>query len=112
MMASQPGQGSGSNRLPWTLAPEFTARVRRGEPLSRHTSWHVGGPAELWFEPRDREDLAAFMRALPADMPVYWIGLGSNLLVRDGGLRGAVIVTHGALNRLERLAETTTWAPR
>lgn len=107
MMASQPVQGASSGRLPWTLAPEFAARVRRDEPLSRHTSWHVGGPAELWFEPRDREDLAAFLRALPADMPVYWIGLGSNLLVRDGGLRGAVIVTHGALNRLDRLAETT-----
>jgi UDP-N-acetylmuramate dehydrogenase len=106
MMPAQSGQGNGSVRLPWTLSPEFALRVKRDEPLSRHTSWHVGGPAELWFEPRDREDLAAFMRMLPPEMPVHWIGLGSNLLVRDGGLRGAVIVTHGALSRLDRLAQT------
>ena len=104
-MMAAPGSHTPSARRPWTLAPEFAARVKRDEPLSRHTSWHVGGPAELWFEPRDREDLSAFMRALPRAMPVHWIGLGSNLLVRDGGLRGAVIVTHGALNRLERLSQ-------
>lgn len=92
-------------RRPWSLSPEFAPRVKRDEPLSRHTSWHVGGPADLWFEPRDREDLAAFLRVLPAEMPVQWIGLGSNLLVRDGGLRGAVILTHGALNRLDRLSQ-------
>ena len=54
--------------------------------MSRHTSWHVGGPAEVFFNPRDRSDLAAFLRALPDDVPIHWVGLGSNLLVRDGGL--------------------------
>ena len=98
-----------ATRLPWTLSADFAARVRRDEPLSRHTSWHVGGPVDLWFEPRDREDLAAFMRSLPAEMPVHWIGLGSNLLVRDGGLRGAAIATHGALGRLERVAQTVVY---
>jgi UDP-N-acetylmuramate dehydrogenase len=88
------------------LAPQFATRVRRDEPLSRHTSWHVGGPAEVFFNPRDREDLAAFLRAAPADVPIQWIGLGSNLLVRDGGLRGIVISTHGTLDALERLSET------
>jgi UDP-N-acetylmuramate dehydrogenase len=105
MMVFQPDSQSRSARRPWSLSPEFAARVKRDEPLSRHTSWHVGGPADLWFEPRDREDLAAFIRGLPADMPVHWVGLGSNLLVRDGGLRGAVIVTHGALSRLDRLSQ-------
>jgi UDP-N-acetylmuramate dehydrogenase len=89
------------------LAPQFATRVRRDEPLSRHTSWHVGGPAEVFFNPRDREDLAAFLRAAPADVPIQWIGLGSNLLIRDGGLRGIVISTHGTLDALERLSETT-----
>lgn len=107
MMASGQRQDGKATRLPWTLAPEFVLRVRRDEPLARHTSWHVGGPADLWFEPRDREDLAAFLRSLPADMPVHWIGLGSNLLVRDGGLRGAAISTQGALSRLDRIAEST-----
>ena len=92
------------------LAPQFAPRVRRDEPLSRHTSWHVGGPAEVFFNPRDREDLAAFLRAAPADVPINWMGLGSNLLVRDGGLRGIVISTHGTLDSLERLSETTVRA--
>jgi len=93
--------------MSFALAPQFATRVRRDEPLSRHTSWHVGGPAEIFFNPRDREDLAAFLRATPADVPIQWIGLGSNLLVRDGGLRGIVISTHGTLDGLERLSETS-----
>ena len=93
-----------------TFAPQFATRVRRDEPLSRHTSWHVGGPAEVFFNPRDREDLASFLRALPAEVPIHWIGLGSNLLVRDGGLRGIVISTHSTLDRLERLSETAVHA--
>jgi UDP-N-acetylmuramate dehydrogenase len=92
------------------VAPEFMPRVRRCESMSRHTSWHVGGPAEVFFTPRDRMDLAAFLRSLPADVPVHWIGLGSNVLVRDGGLPGVVIATYGALERLERIAHTTIFA--
>ena len=88
------------------LAPEFAARVLHDVSMAKHTSWHVGGPADLFFTPRDSMDLAAFMRQLPPDMPVLWIGLGSNLLVRDGGIRGAVISTHGALGALERLSAT------
>jgi len=89
------------------VAADFDTRVRRREPLSRHTSWHVGGPAEVFFNPRDRADLAAFLRGLPPEVPVFWIGLGSNLLVRDGGIAGVVISTHGTLDALERLSETT-----
>lgn len=91
------------------LAAQFRARVRLEEPMSRHTSWHVGGPAELFFTPQNRSELAAFLRALPQEMPVYWVGLGSNLLVRDGGLRGAVVCTHGAFDRLERTGETEVY---
>jgi len=88
------------------VAAGFSERVRRREPLSRHTSWHVGGPAEVFFNPSDRADLAAFLRSLPAGVPIHWMGLGSNLLVRDGGLPGVVISTHGTLDALERLSET------
>ena len=92
------------------VAAGFAERVRRREPLSRHTSWHVGGPAEVFFNPRDRADLAAFLRGLPPKVPIYWIGLGSNLLVRDGGLPGVVISTHGTLDALERSSDTTVRA--
>jgi UDP-N-acetylmuramate dehydrogenase len=98
---------SGRINLPaGPLAPEISVRVLRGEPMSKHTSWHAGGPADLFFTPRDVMDLAAFVRQLPPDMPLLWIGLGSNLLVRDGGIRGAVVSTQNALQGLERVSET------
>jgi UDP-N-acetylmuramate dehydrogenase len=98
----------GANNISRTqdIAPEFAARVLRGVPMSKHTSWHTGGPADLFFTPRDTADLAAFIRKLPPDLPLLWIGLGSNLLVRDGGVRGAVVSTHGALGTLERSSAT------
>ena len=92
-----------------TVAPEFALRIKRNEPMSRHTSWHVGGPAEVFFNPRDRADLAAFLRSLPPEVPIQWIGLGSNLLVRDGGVKGVVISTVGTLDRLDRLNQTTVY---
>ncbi|MDP9083386.1 MAG: UDP-N-acetylmuramate dehydrogenase [Pseudomonadota bacterium] len=88
------------------VAPEFSARVLHEVSMAKHTSWHVGGPAELFFTPRDVMDLASFLRQLPPDMPLLWVGLGSNLLVRDGGIRGAVISTHGALSNFTRLGAT------
>jgi UDP-N-acetylmuramate dehydrogenase len=91
------------------VAPEFALRVKRNEPMSRHTSWHVGGPAEVYFNPRDREDLCSFLRHLAPNVPVRWVGLGSNLLVRDGGIDGVVISTHGTLDRLERQSETVVY---
>ncbi len=91
------------------IATEFTNRVKRNEPMSRHTSWHVGGPAEVYYTPRDRADLAAFLRSLAPEVPIQWVGLGSNLLVRDGGIEGVVISTHGALDRFERVNETTVY---
>jgi len=84
------------------VVAEFESRVRRNEPMSRHTSWHIGGPAELYFSPRDRADLLAFLGTLPEGTPLFWLGLGSNLLVRDGGIRGVVIDTQSGLTRLER----------
>ncbi|MGH8850360.1 MAG: UDP-N-acetylmuramate dehydrogenase [Casimicrobiaceae bacterium] len=74
--------------------------LRHHEPLARHTSWRCGGAADAAFLPADRQDLAAFVRQLPADEPLTVIGLGSNLLVRDGGVRGTVLLLHPALNEL------------
>jgi len=91
------------------VANEFLPRIRRNEPMSRHTSWHVGGPAEIYFTPTDRADLAAFLRSVPAQVPVCWIGLGSNLLVRDGGIPGVVIGTRGTFDRLERTSQDTVY---
>ena len=84
------------------IDPRFESQVRRDEPLSRHTSWHVGGPADVWFEPTDRQQLLDFLRSLPDGTPLLWIGLGSNLLVRDGGIRGVVVSTQSALGTIEQ----------
>jgi UDP-N-acetylmuramate dehydrogenase len=74
--------------------------LRRNEPMSRHTSWRAGGGADRAYLPADLDDLVACLRALPPEEPVLVVGLGSNLLVRDGGLRGTVILTHWALREL------------
>jgi UDP-N-acetylenolpyruvoylglucosamine reductase len=66
----------------------------RDASLARHTTWRVGGNADLLYAPADRDDLAQFVRGLPATLPVTLLGLGSNVLVRDGGVRGAVILMH------------------
>ncbi|MGD8340024.1 MAG: UDP-N-acetylmuramate dehydrogenase [Gammaproteobacteria bacterium] len=73
--------------------------VRHSEPMASHTSWRVGGAADLFFEPQSIEELKQFLASLPGSTPVTWVGLGSNLLVRDGGIRGAV-VSSGALPKV------------
>ena len=75
----------------------------RNEPMSRHTSWRAGGPAELFFIPSSIEDLQVFLRELDAEIPIFWLGVGSNLLVRDGGIRGVVISATAILKKLERI---------
>lgn len=92
------------------IPAEFHGHVRFDEPLSRHTSWHVGGPADAFYEPKSAEELARFLGALPQGIPVHWLGLGSNVLVRDGGLRGVVVSLHLGLDRIERLGPTRVHA--
>ncbi len=75
-------------------------RMLHNEPMSRHCSWRAGGHADIYFEPADKQDLMGFLAQLDEHTAITWIGLGSNLLVRDGGIRGVVI---GALNRLNQL---------
>jgi UDP-N-acetylmuramate dehydrogenase len=78
----------------------------RGEPMAKHTSWRVGGAAELFYRPSTRKELATFLAGLASETPVLWVGLGSNLLVRDGGIRGVVISTGALPKVLERLDAT------
>jgi UDP-N-acetylmuramate dehydrogenase len=75
--------------------------MRYLEPLSRHTTWRVGGPAERFYRPADRADLITFLQQLDVQEPLFWLGLGSNLLVRDGGVKGTVIATQGCLEQIE-----------
>lgn len=76
-----------------------------GEPMTRHTSWRVGGPADLFFKPTSLAALTEFLVRMPPEMPLLMIGLGSNLLVRDGGVRGVVIATGGLPRVLERIGD-------
>ena len=71
------------------------------EPLAKHTSWRVGGAARQFYRPADSADLALFLQQLPENEPLFWLGLGSNLLVRDEVFDGTVIATLGALEALQ-----------
>ncbi|HVY53913.1 MAG TPA: UDP-N-acetylmuramate dehydrogenase [Gammaproteobacteria bacterium] len=78
----------------------FRGRLLPNQPLAPYTSWRVGGPADAVYIPADSDDLALFLKQLPPETPVYWLGLGSNTLIRDGGIEGIVIVTQSSLNKL------------
>jgi UDP-N-acetylmuramate dehydrogenase len=82
---------SGAEILARLGGAAFRGRLEPDRPLADYTWFRVGGPAELLFTPADEADLAAFLRALPLDVPVTVIGLASNTLVRDGGVPGVVI---------------------
>ncbi len=79
-------------------------------PLNNLTSWRVGGAAKLFYQPQSIEDISALLTIIPVDEPVLWLGLGSNILIRDGGFEGLVIATLGRLNTLTALSETTVRA--
>jgi len=85
---------------PLSLQP-LRGQDLRGAPLARYTSWRCGGRADRLYIPAGRADLAEFVRRLPAAEPLTVIGLGSNLLVRDGGVRGTVVLPHTGLSVLE-----------
>lgn len=82
---------------------KWRGELRHDESMARHCSWRVGGRARNYFVPADRDELIAFLAALPAAERLLWVGLGSNLLVRDGGFDGTVICTKGALDELRFL---------
>lgn len=77
--------------------------LRENEPMSRHTSWRVGGPADLFFVPASVEGLSQYLAELDSATEIFWHGVGSNLLVRDGGIRGVVISASKILRSVERI---------
>src|SRR6516162_2356809 len=81
--------------------PELRGRLLANQPLGEFTWFRVGGPAQAFFMPDDENDLAYFLRNLPADIPVTVIGAGSNLIVRDGGVTGAVIRLGRGFNQVK-----------
>lgn len=86
------------------LHPELRGQILFDEDMSRHTTWRLGGPADIYFVPADMADLQAFLHQYD-DIKVYFIGLGSNLLVRDAGVRGAVINMTNAIANVEEVKE-------
>jgi UDP-N-acetylmuramate dehydrogenase len=91
-------------------SPELRGRMLRNEPMARHCSWRAGGMADLYYEPADKQDLASFIQTIAADQPITWVGLGSNLLVRDGGIRGVTISVLQKLARLDMLPDRRVFA--
>lgn len=89
---------------------ELRGTLKHDEPMTKHTSWRVGGNADHYYQPADIEDLALYLSQLGPDEAVTWVGLGSNLLVRDGGIRGSVIATSGVLNGLSSINSITVRA--
>jgi len=83
----------------------LTQRLRYDEPMSEHTSWRIGGPADVFFRPASLEELQTFLKDLEGNVPLHWVGLGSNVLVRDGGVRGVVICTLDLPAQIERVDE-------
>jgi UDP-N-acetylmuramate dehydrogenase len=79
---------------------KLRGELLRDEPMSQHTSWRTGGTARTLYTPADRADLVAFLQSLPVGEEILFLGLGSNLLVRDGGIDATVICLHGALTGL------------
>ncbi len=88
-----------------TIPMDFRGKLFLNEPLARHTSWRVGGPARRFFQPADAADLAVFLQGLDPAEPILWLGLGSNLLVSDAGFTGTVIRTQGCLNTLQHIGK-------
>lgn len=82
------------------LVADYQGTLLFNELLAGYTTWRVGGPAASLFKPAHVTDLARFLRAVPDDEPLLWLGLGSNSLIREGGFSGTVILTQGCLKEM------------
>lgn len=83
------------------VAHQFAGKLLLNEPMDRYTSWRVGGKADQLYIPAGLDDLQDFLKNADAHQPIYFVGLGSNLLVRDGGIRGTVIIMHNVLTEMK-----------
>lgn len=88
---------------------ERNTMLLMNEPLAKHTTWKVGGTAHFYFQPKDLPDLSDFLRSLPSNESILWLGMGSNLLIRDGGFDGTVIATKGRLSEIELGENNRLW---
>ena len=115
-LAAQPAPSPGKlgDPLPAPLhAPVRTSlrgTLRQAVPMREHVSWRAGGNARQAYVPADQEDLSAFLATLPAQEEIHFIGLGSNTLVRDGGVDGTVILTQGAFDAMRTQADGSIYA--
>lgn len=82
-------------------AQVVSGRLLLNEPMARYTSWRVGGKADRLYIPAGLDDLRLFLQSVDVAKPIYFIGLGSNLLVRDGGIRGTVVLMHNVLTEMK-----------
>lgn len=97
---------SSQNGLSDELLSQFSNRLRAGADLSKTNWFRVGGPAEWLFKPENPQDLAAFLRLLPSHVPVTVLGVGSNVIIRDGGISGVVIKLGRGFAALQTHGET------
>jgi UDP-N-acetylmuramate dehydrogenase len=84
------------------LLANLHGSLRQDEPMAKHVSWRAGGAAKVSYQPANVPDLCAFLRTRAANEPILFVGLGSNLLVRDGGFDGTVVFTHHALTGIRQ----------
>ncbi len=92
------------------VAMDCKGRFAENEQLHQYTTWRVGGPARYFYRPKGVEDLATFMALIPEEVSITWLGLGSNVLIRDGGIDGVVIAHQGCLREFTQLDDTTVRA--
>ena len=78
--------------------------------MAEYSSWQVGGKADWVYKPADMNDLIQFVQQRPKQEPLIFLGLGSNTLIRDGGIKGTVVITQGALNKLKSIDPVTLYA--
>lgn len=83
----------------------YQGTLLTNERLADYTTWRVGGLAQSMYKPKDIPDLAVFLKQLPSDTPLLWLGLGSNSLIKDHGFSGTVILTQGCLNNIQVLGD-------
>jgi UDP-N-acetylmuramate dehydrogenase len=93
-----------------TITPPWRGVLRENEPLARHNSWHVGGKARRCYFPADLADLQTFLQNQTKNEKFVWLGLGSNVLIRDGGIADTVIITQNRLKELQQLTSLSVRA--
>src|SRR5690242_10141631 len=100
-------RGEGQEMSAVATMPNVRGKLTPNAPLAPLVWFKSGGSAEWLFEPKDEEDLVAFLRELDPAMSVMALGLGSNLIVRDGGVRGVVIRLGKSFSKIDRVDQTT-----